>query len=212
MSHKKNTAGAPRSSRRSGMLNPDDSLVPATSGDDASSGSFESPDPGMGKAFDAMAEIQSLRAIVDRNDVVEEKVDQLADEVGVMRVEMAGVASRNAEMRAELAEVALSNGAMRAEMRTMAEQSRVAGIAAAETSRMMSAMWDFMKTKATPEPVMEHGGVGGGNVNTPFLDIPTPTIAMGAESSGLANPTPLLAVGEEHSQKPPEPTDILSAS
>ncbi|KAJ1669325.1 hypothetical protein GGF38_002345, partial [Coemansia sp. RSA 25] len=64
-------------------------MVPATSGDDASSGGFESPDPGVGKAFDATAEIWLLRAIVDRNDAVEEKVDQLADKVGVMRAEMA---------------------------------------------------------------------------------------------------------------------------
>ncbi|KAJ2580457.1 hypothetical protein GGH95_002584, partial [Coemansia sp. RSA 1836] len=86
------------------MLNPDDSMVPATSGDDASSGGFESPDPGVGKAFDATAEIWLLRAIVDRNNAVEEKVDQLADEVGVMRAEMAEVALCNIEIRAELAE------------------------------------------------------------------------------------------------------------
>ncbi|KAJ2447611.1 hypothetical protein GGF42_005395, partial [Coemansia sp. RSA 2424] len=70
----------------------------------------------------------------------------------------------------------------------------------------------LLQAKVSPKAAIVQGGAKVGAVNTPVLASATSGTAMGVESSSHTNPTPFRAVGEEHSAKLPEPTDVLSAS
>ncbi|KAJ2320520.1 hypothetical protein GGI00_006218, partial [Coemansia sp. RSA 2681] len=81
-----------------------------------------------------------------------------------------------------------------------------------EQAKTLDMILQLLQAKVSPEAAIVQGGAKAGMVSTPVLASATSGTAMGVESSSHTNPTPVRAVGEEHSAKLPEPMDALSAS